>query len=176
MHSSAQSCSSRIARLSRLHERQYMSLSECLQSFAVALSTCAASAASSCSMQCIAKRAKRQSAKSRIGPSHPSPRVVGVVITAPNQKNAAGQNRGRRLALRIARAQHSSQPPVNSPHIAVSARKSSSRQPPLPQQPSGSNSAPVLQPAPKHKHHGWRRQHAGGAGLRLDGGRPQEVV
>ena len=176
MHSSAQSCSSRIARLSRLHERQYMSLSECLQSFAVALSTCAASAASSCSMQCIAKRAKRQSGNRgsvRATRRHASNMVTNGAV--PRERGLSEpESRG---SLSISAACSTSFPPVNSPHIAVSARTSSSGSPRFPSNPRAAT-APQFSnpPAPKHKHHGWQRLHAGGAGLRLDGGRPQEVV
>ena len=50
-------------------------------------------------MHAARQRAKRLLAKSRIGPSDPSPRVVGVVVTAPEQENAGCQNQESRLAL-----------------------------------------------------------------------------
>ena len=82
-----------------------------------------------------------------------------------------------RGSLSISAACSTSFPPVSSPHIAVSARKSSSGSPRYPSNPRAATAAQFSNPpAPKHKHHGWRSKHAGGAGLRLDGGRPQEVV
>ena len=132
--------------------------------------------ASTCNA-CSKAKAKRLSGKIEDRSERPvaTRRMSGDNSTGPRERGLSEpESRG---SLSISAACSTSFPPVNSPHIAVSARTSSSGSPRYPSNPRAAT-APQFSnpPAPKHKHHGWRSKYARGARLRLDGGRPQEVV